>query len=63
MLFSVVQSLVAETIKGKILVGHSIWNDLSGKYDVSLVNLRGVFRDFILIIIICSPWNPTPSSR
>ncbi|KLO13981.1 ribonuclease H-like protein [Schizopora paradoxa] len=27
--FSTVQSVVAETIKGKILVGHSIWNDLS----------------------------------
>jgi len=27
--FNVVQSLVAETIRGKILIGHAIWNDLS----------------------------------
>ena len=28
--FSVVQSIIAEAIKGRILVGHSLWHDLSG---------------------------------
>ena len=30
MQFNAVQSLVAELIKGKILVGHALWQDLSG---------------------------------
>jgi RNA exonuclease 4 len=32
--FSQVQQLVADRIKGKVLVGHSLWNDLSGKHNV-----------------------------
>ncbi|KAF5375292.1 hypothetical protein D9758_000359 [Tetrapyrgos nigripes] len=28
--FNAVQQMVANTIKGQILVGHSLWNDLSG---------------------------------
>lgn len=30
--FSALQALVAELIKGKILVGHSLWQDLSGMF-------------------------------
>lgn len=30
--FNTVQTHVANTIKGKVLVGHSIWNDLSGMW-------------------------------
>ncbi|KAG5653583.1 hypothetical protein H0H81_012090 [Sphagnurus paluster] len=29
--FNAVQHYVAGVIEGKILIGHSIWNDLSGK--------------------------------
>lgn len=30
--FTQVQQHVADLIKGKVLVGHSLWNDLSGKH-------------------------------
>lgn len=29
--FNAVQQYVANLIKGKVLVGHGIWNDLSGE--------------------------------
>lgn len=33
--FNVIQQHVADNIKGKILVGHGLWNDLSGLYTSS----------------------------
>ncbi len=30
--FVIVQQKVAELIKGKVLVGHCLWNDLSGTW-------------------------------
>jgi RNA exonuclease 4 len=30
--FNSVQQRVSELIKGKVLIGHSLWNDLSGSF-------------------------------
>lgn len=36
--FNAVQQYVANLIKGKVLVGHGIWNDLSGETFVSFTS-------------------------
>jgi hypothetical protein len=48
MKFDAVQRKVAEIIKDKVVVGHSLWNDLSGRFPWS----RGiVFQESVAIAL------------
>ena len=50
--FTQVQQLVVDLIKGKVLVGHSLWNDLSGEHRF---HPRPLLPSFVLVLGIPHP--------
>ena len=55
--FNAVQQYVANLIKGKVLIGHSLWNDLSG-----VLCHKRTKQSIIMLIVLGIP-HPAVSTR
>jgi hypothetical protein len=67
--FPTVQQRVAQAIRGKLLIGHALWNDLSGNFTLSHMEQAGCltgilpqYLAFLTLLVTCGTWLYTSHS-